>query len=190
MTRLFVAVDLPASVTVALAALQPQATSGIRLVEPTQMHLTLHFLGEMDTERVAVALAAVAVPEFALTFAGVGQFTSADGAITLWARVRAGPELPELHAAVAAALAGEGFRPEARRYTPHVTLARCGPEVPGILVEEFLARHAAYSPAAVPVTNVGLYSSSFTEGVPVYRRERSFPLRADRTDLPTEVDEL
>jgi 2'-5' RNA ligase len=83
MTRLFVAVDLPDSITTAQAAIRPPATPGVRLVEPAQMHLTLHFLGEMDTERVAVALAAVAVPEFAVTFAGVGQFTSADGAVTL-----------------------------------------------------------------------------------------------------------
>jgi 2'-5' RNA ligase len=130
----------------------------------------------MDAERVTAALAAVAIPEFTLTLAGVGRFSSADGEVTLWAGVREQPALLELHAAVAAALAGEGFRPEARRYTPHVTLARCGPEVPGIVMEQFLARHAGFVLSDVPALRFGLFSSSFVEGVPVYRIKQSFPL--------------
>jgi 2'-5' RNA ligase len=44
MTKLFVALELPVSATAALTAIQPPAAPGIRLVEPGQMHLTLHFL--------------------------------------------------------------------------------------------------------------------------------------------------
>ena len=126
MPKLFVAVDLPADVTAKLALLQPPRTAGVRLVRPGQMHLTLHYLGAASVARTAAALRTVAVPAFALAFEGVGRFPAAGGAVTLWAGVVPSAELLGLHSAVAAALATEGFRPESRPYTPHVSLARCG----------------------------------------------------------------
>jgi len=176
--KLFVAVDLPEPVTAELALLQPPPTVGLRLVRPGQMHLTLHYLGAAGIERMAAALQMVTAPTFPLAFEGVGQFRSADGVATLWAGVQESAELRTLHAAVAAALAGEGFRPEDRSYTPHVTLARCGPGVPADVVADFLACHAAFNLPAVPVARFALYSSKTADDGPVYRCERSFPLRA------------
>lgn len=176
MPRLFVAIDLPAAVTAKLARKQPLPMGGIRLVEPSQMHLTLHYIGEADIERMALALQTVAVPAFSLTLEGVGRFPPAGNAHTLWAGVRDSAELLGLHAAVAAALATTGYRPDARRYHPHITLARCKPLVPAGVVTEFLATHAAFSPSEVPVVAFGLYSSTLVGDAPVYRRERSFPL--------------
>lgn len=176
MPRLFVAVSLPAATTAELALRQPPPMAGVRLVEPGQMHLTLHFIGEADIERMGAALQAVAAPAFLLTIEGVGKFSSAGKTVTLWARVRDNAELLGLHAAIAVALAGEGFRPEIRRYTPHITLARCAPRVPAAMVAEFLARHVAFSLPGVPVAEFGLYSSTFVGDTSVYRCERSFPL--------------
>src|SRR5207249_3348772 len=129
---------LPADATAELALIQPPRTTGVRLAKPGQMHLTLHYIGKAGVERMAAALEAVEFPAFSLTFEGVGQFPSAGGAVTLWAGVTGSTELFRLHAAVEAALAGEGFQPETRPYSPHVTLARCGPEVPARVVDEFL----------------------------------------------------
>lgn len=176
MPKLFVAVDLPADVTAELALLQPPWTAGVRLVKRDQMHLTLHYLGNAGVPRTAELLETVAAPAFLLAFEGVGMFPSSGGAVTLWARVTQCPGLPGLHAAVAAALAPVGFRPEARPYTPHVTLARCGPKVPPHLIDEFLAQAEAFSLAAVPIRTFSLYSSTSVGDVPVYRRERSFEL--------------
>lgn len=176
MPRLFVAIDLPAAVTAKLARQQPLPMDGIRLVEPSQMHLTLHYIGEADIERMALALQAVAVSAFSLTLEGVGRFPSAGNATILWAGVRENVELLGLHAAVAAALAITGYRPETRRYHPHITLARCKPLVPASVTAEFLARPAAFSLSEVPVVEFGLYSSTLFGDAPVYRRERSFPL--------------
>lgn len=176
MPRLFVAVDLPAAVAAKLARNQPPPMAGIRRVEPSQMHLTLHYIGEANIEPMAAALREVAVPAFSLALEGVGQFHSAGKAVTLWAGVRYSAELLELHAAIAAALAVAGYRPEARRYSPHITLARCKPLVPAGVVAEFLVRHAAFALPGVPVAAFGLYSSTLVGDAPVYRRERAFPL--------------
>jgi 2'-5' RNA ligase len=176
MPKLFVAVDLPAGVTAELALLQPSRAPGVRLVRPGQMHLTLHFLGRAPIERTAAALEAVEVAAFCLAFEGVGLFPSAGEAVTLWAGVTPSPALVGLHEAVAAALAGEGFRPEARPYTPHVTLARCGPRAAARVIDEFLAQNEGFALPAVTVTGFSLHSSTPAGDAPVYRRERSFRL--------------
>ena len=176
MPRLFVAIDLPAAATTELVRIQPPPTAGVRLVEASQMHLTLHHIGETNHSQLAEVLRTVAVPIFPLVVEGVGQFRSAGDAVTMWAGVRANADLLALHAAVATALATVGFQPEFRPYNPHVALARCEQGVPADVVKQYLDRHALFLLPSVPIAAFGLYSSEFVSGVPVYRCERTFPL--------------
>ena len=177
MPRLFVAIELPAAAATELARIQPPPADGVRLVEPHQMHVTLNFIGEADVERVAAALASVAAAVSPLTLEGVGQFSSPAGAVILWAGVERSPALLGLHAAVATAVATEGFRPEARTYTPHVTLARCEPGAARGVADDFLTRHAGFWLPNVLAEGFKLCSSEFVGGTPVYRVERSFQPR-------------
>jgi RNA 2',3'-cyclic 3'-phosphodiesterase len=178
MPRLFVAVELPAAAAAELARIRPPPADGVRLVEPHQMHVTLHFLGEGDVECVSAALASVPAAVLPLTIDGVGQFSTEAGGVILWAGVRRNPALMALHVAVAAALAGEGSRREEREYVPHVTLARCEPGMARGLADEFLARHAGFSLPNVPTDGFRLCSIDSTGGTPVYHVERSFEPRA------------
>jgi 2'-5' RNA ligase len=106
MAKLFVAIDLPDATARELARLQPAPQSGIRRADPSQMHLTLHFLGEADVDRMAAALQSATVPAFRVSIEAVGQFSSRDGAITLWAGARKSADLLGLHSSVADALSG------------------------------------------------------------------------------------
>ncbi len=142
------------------------------------MHLTLHYIGEAEIDRIATALGKLTEPVFVLSLRGIGQFPSADGAVTLWAGVQDCPELRMLHANVATALSGEGFRCEDRAYRPHVTLARCEPTVAAGVIDDFLVRQANFSLPAVVVMGFSVYSSEFVAGIPVYRLERTFSLHA------------
>jgi RNA 2',3'-cyclic 3'-phosphodiesterase len=176
MASLFVAVDLPAALTGALVALQPPESRWVRLTRSDQMHLTLHYIGAGETERFAAALAEVRAPAFSLAVEGVGQFPSADGAVTLWAGLRQSADLLQLHALVGTALFREGLRPESRLYIPHITLARCDALLAAEEVKGFLARHANFALPPFDVTLFSLYSSMIEAGVPTYRPERTFPM--------------
>ena len=181
MPKLFVAVDLPGSATSNLVAVQPPAAPGIRLTAPGQMHLTLHYIGEVNEDqggKIAMALGLVDAPAISFTIEGVGQFPSKDGATTLWAGIGASAELLGLHGAVGRALAEVGVQAEARRYTPHIALARCNPEVPESLIGEFLTRHQSLRLSGLVVSRFGLYSSFFQDDVPVYQCAKIFPLQA------------
>jgi 2'-5' RNA ligase len=176
MAKLFVAVDLPEAAKAAIVRLQPPPQSGLRLPEPSQMHLTLHFLGESGVARMSSALSRVETPAFALDLRGVGKFASPDGSVTLWAAVVPSPKLLAFHLLTATALAREGFVPEARPYAPHVTVARYGPGAAGEGVGRFLSGHADFTLHGLQIAEFGLYSSTFIDGAPSYRREQSFAL--------------
>jgi 2'-5' RNA ligase len=68
-------------------------------------------------------------------------------------------------------------RVESRRYVPHLTLTRCGPEVSASVVDAFLTENKSLFLPGWTVGKFGLYSSSLVNDVPVYRRESEFSLQ-------------
>ncbi len=146
---------------------------GLRPARVDQMHLTLHFLGEAYVPRTTDALRRVSCSGLELTLRGVGQFPSAGGSVTLWSGVRQDEELLQLYDQVATALGAIGFQKEARPYTPHITLARIDAGVSSTVVEDFLSKHASFERRQVVVPGISLFSSSWVDGVPAYRRESS-----------------
>lgn len=182
MVRLFVAADLPEEARDRLLGVRPHAFPGVRLVGRQEMHLTLHFIGELENEYLATvcrALERVKAPPFAIDLEGVGRFPPDGEARVLWAGVRGTPQLFALHQAVGTALAAAiAYSPEDRPYHPHVTLARLDRSPPREAVEDYLDEHAAFQVAAVPITRFSLYSSARTRQGPRYEAEARFALSA------------
>jgi 2'-5' RNA ligase len=131
--RLFVAVTLgeiiETQATTAIARLKGLAPRA-RWVLPTNLHLTLSFLGDVEAERVpplSEALGRVGPlhAPLVLTIEGGGGFGSPGHPRVLWAGVGGDTKaLGALQADVAEALKPLGFEPEHREYTAHLTLAR------------------------------------------------------------------
>lgn len=89
-----------------------------------QLHLTLHFLGNVPLERLGEFARALAVEAGPVTL----ELRTArprvwPGGIAVL-ELASTPALLRLHASLAGALAGLGWPQEERRYRPHVTLAR------------------------------------------------------------------
>lgn len=96
---------------------------GAAPVHADKLHLTLHFLGGLPSERLPELLEAVAVPfepfQLALTHATLWH-----NGIAVLEPDLTPPALAALHARLSDALVALGLQPEARRYRPHVTMAR------------------------------------------------------------------
>lgn len=130
--RAFVSVDLDGLADAVAQAQKPFRRPGLNPVDPEQAHVTLKFLGDVDSERldaVREALVAAvddaAVSPFTVEFGGYGVFPSLDYISVVWLGVRTGgEELTQLHEAVETRTAALGFEPESHEFTPHVTLAR------------------------------------------------------------------
>jgi 2'-5' RNA ligase len=180
MPRLFAAVVLPDAVKDSLLAVRPASIPGLRLVGRDEMHLTLHFLGEADqakTEAAVRTLAGVRAGPFEVAVQGVRRFPADGEPRVLWAGVRPDPALSALHHTVGTALAtAVGFRPEARPYTPHVTLAHLNAAPPPGWADEYLRQQATLSIPSVPIIRFALLSGVFTPEGPRYQVEAAFDL--------------
>jgi 2'-5' RNA ligase len=73
--RLFIAIDMPRPVCWRLGQVLVQPPRGVRPVLPVQLHLTLHFLGDVEDEAYAAlpqALAGVTHDAFQIAIRGTG----------------------------------------------------------------------------------------------------------------------
>ncbi len=132
--RAFIAVELASSVlTRAKGLVEKLKTPGVEVnwIQPTQMHLTLKFLGNLTDADVpdicrVVAAAAAEIEPFEIICRGLGGFPTSAEARTLWIGIEQGhDELRELQAAIDGALQKTlGFAKEQRGFTPHLTIGR------------------------------------------------------------------
>jgi 2'-5' RNA ligase len=180
--RLFVAIDLPDSVKDQLDTLRTSIPTA-RWVRRQQMHLTLFFLG--DSERlldIKEVLARIKHSPFTLTLAGAGRFPKRpkQPPRVLWVGIDDEPGLVQLYDQVGAALAGIGFEPERRPFSPHITLARLSTREPLPEVDAFLQTHHTFQVPAVDVTEFVLFSSVLSPQGARYKREAVFALGAAR----------
>ncbi|MBK1661103.1 RNA 2',3'-cyclic phosphodiesterase [Paracraurococcus ruber] len=175
--RLFVALALPAAIKAQLALLAG-GIPGARWVPPENYHLTLRFIGEVESwraEEVDEALAAIRAPGFGLCLRGVGTFEKGGRINALWVGVEKTDGLSFLQAKVETALQRIGLEPERRRFAPHVTLARTDKAAPEKLVG-FVQAHNLFRLPPVAVEHFTLYSSRLGKDAAVYVPEVEYEL--------------
>jgi RNA 2',3'-cyclic 3'-phosphodiesterase len=182
MPRLFVAVNLPESVRQQLGAIRVSVPTA-RVVKPTQMHLTLRFISDQvpdeQVESIKAALSQVAVPAFEMRLDGVGRFPPQEKKAprVLWVGVDAPPELAALHRQIEQALAGVGFTPEGKLFSPHITLARLQLMKAVPEVQQFLNSNHVFATNPFPVRDFVLYASTLTPQGPQYSVVAVYPLQ-------------
>ncbi len=181
--RLFVAIVPPpdalaelADVVTPLQATRPE----LRWTTRPDWHLTLAFLGEVSDRvlpdlSIRLERAAGRHPEQQLAVAGGGAFPGPARARVLWAGIRSGPGLAPLAASVAAGARRAGAPPpdEGRRYSPHLTLARCRQPAD---VAELTAALAAFAGSFWTAGAVTLIRSNLNRA-PRYEEIGRWPLR-------------
>ncbi len=182
--RLFVAIELPDAVKDHLSRLCA-GVRGARWVDSEQMHLTLRFIGDVDSGQahdIAVELGQVRAERFALGLSGLGDFSSRGRAATLWVGVRANAALETLQARIESAVRRAGVAPESRNFHPHVTLARFArdrsakdfggrPDLGRYYLE-----HEPFSLPPFPVEEFALFSSVLGSEGAHHTMEAAYPL--------------
>jgi len=190
--RLFVAVDLDPDRRAAIG----RATDGLRRalastnwdraarwVSPSNLHLSVRFIGELDDAagaRVRESLAApLAVGPIEVVFEGAGVFPPRGAPRVLWIGVAGGVAgLTDLFEAVEARLLAAGVGPETRPFSPHLTVARFrdrgrragGARSAGLeprrLADAIASVHVGAGP--MPVRSITLYQSRLAPTGPEY----------------------
>jgi 2'-5' RNA ligase len=189
--RLFVALEMPPSVTAAAQEVQRQlkrAGAEVRWVRPENLHLTLKFLGEVEPAQAgevgaAVAGACAGCPPLALTAQGCGAFPSPQRPQVIWLGLVGEVErLARLAADLEAACQPLGFAPEERAFRPHLTLGRLrrgrpGDKGPGTRpLTQALVHLAAWRGPAFRAQRVACMQSTLTPQGPIYKPLREVTL--------------
>lgn len=180
--RLFTAVDLPDEIRESVKRLCT-GISGVRWLDPSQLHLTLRFIGDVDPplfERISEELGRIEAEPFELSLQGVGRFPPRRDPRVLWVGVETSEPLARLRNRVEQALTNCGIAPEERGFSPHITLARLK-EMPWSPVTAFLERNRHFATPRFKVTGFFLYSSTLTPKGAIHRREAAFPLKGRET---------
>jgi len=133
--RTFVAIELSSAVHEQIARVQnrlrrEEATRFVRWVQPHNVHLTLHFLGDTpvgllpEIEETLRAVCSACEP-FTLEFGLLGCFPNVHNPRVLWIGVEEpSGNLERLQGRIMGALETLGFKPDRRRFAPHLTLGR------------------------------------------------------------------
>lgn len=177
MVRLFVGIDLPPPQKLALSALA-NGLSGVRWVDPGNYHVTLCFIGAVSEDRaedIHDALMKIALPGFDLAIQGLGVFATGERMRTLHAEIVREPGLLRLQEKVETTVMRLGLTHDHRRYSPHVTLARCHQEEPAGL-RTYLAQWAGFSMPPFAVTAFHLVVSTLTKAGSHYECAATYPL--------------
>ena len=132
--RCFIAIELPDEIKAGLVQLQAQLKSGdqpwVKWVNPYSIHLTLKFLGSVAVDRIdqitgAMGEAVQGASPFHLQVKDLGVFPNLRRVQVAWVGLSGEVDkLVQLQQRIESNLAGLGFAPEPRRFTPHLTLAR------------------------------------------------------------------
>jgi 2'-5' RNA ligase len=178
MARLFLGLDLPSEVDLHLE-LMSTGVPGARWEGRDKFHLTLLYLGEVDgrvQRDVIDALTGLRFAPFEMTLKGVGYFPPRGDPTSLWAGVADPGPVIALRQRIDARLRGVDVTPDARKFIPHVTLARTA-DSPVEAIVAYISDHVLFRSETFRVEELFLYSSVRTPKGSHYRREAGFPLR-------------
>lgn len=179
--RLFLALkpDRAAEAQLGRRLLDLQAALGelaapLRWTPASNIHATLHFLGELAPARVpplqAALEAPIAEPPFEVAVGAAGAFPNAGPVRVVWLDVVKGAaEVARVHAELARRLTAAGFSVEARPFSPHLTIARV-PDRERSRVKPLRDRLTQVSPALIQwrADHITLFRSDLTGAVPRY----------------------
>ena len=183
--RTFICVEVPESIRERIRSLQQEMRevgAQVGWVKPSNIHLTIKFLGDVPASkaeliRLAVERAASPIHRFEIEVGGAGCFPTPRNPRVLWVGLTAIPEsLKQLHAAIEDEIAREGFPREPKRFSPHLTIGRVrDPRGAGRVAEDLIER--GFAPEAFQSREVIVMRSDLSPKGSIYTPLAAIPLR-------------
>lgn len=176
MPRLFTGIEIPAGVAEALDMLRG-GLPGARWIDRENYHVTLRFIGDVDdivAQEAALVLGQIRRGAFDLHLEGLISFGGRKPRAVV-AGVSGPQALFDLQVEQERLMRRIGLEPEARKYTPHVTLARLRASS-SLDVADYLSARGYFRTAPFKVSQFVLFSSRASTGGGPYVVEASYPL--------------
>ncbi|MEC7603274.1 MAG: RNA 2',3'-cyclic phosphodiesterase [Planctomycetota bacterium] len=175
--RAFIALDLSPGSRHAIAKvirrLEPRFP-GIKWINAEQLHLTLHFLGDVlfsDINRVCSVAreAAEEIPPFSIHLKGLGAFPDTKSPRVIWVGVEQGHlPLVELQSALKGPLGEMGYPSDKNVFKPHITVGRVKRSGDLMDLQEQVAKYESSDFGVTAVDELTVYESQLNRGGPDY----------------------
>lgn len=182
--RSFICIEIPESIKERIGRLQDTLRAidaQVSWTKPSNIHLTLKFLGNVEASRIArisqsLERAAHGMNSLEIDVSGAGCFPSARNPRVLWIGFSDVPEpLRELYSNIEAELARQGFDREKRKFSPHLTIGRVRePHNSAQLAEALIA--GGFESEVFRATKVILMRSDLKPTGAVYTPQAVIPL--------------
>jgi len=175
--RLFIAVNLPDEIKsgVARKLLGLKAVeSGIKWVEPQNLHITLKFLGWTDDKNVDQIIRISEdqvknIKKFRVSFRGWGGFPAGKHPRVLWIGIdKDKEELKDLADSLEEAFSKEGFKSEKREFSAHLTVGRVKENKGVDKVLDKMSEMGEIDFGSFLVGSIDLMKSTLTRSGPIY----------------------
>ena len=168
--RAFIAVPVSEEVKAKIEPFRKQlgAISGIKAIEPENLHITLFFLGEIGEERkneVVSAMERISTPKFQLNFSGAGAFPNPNFIRVLWVGCE-DENLAKLYSELATSVSRMGYALE--DFRAHLTVARVKDPAGKPGAQEALGKFKDSDFGSCLIDRVALFKSTLTPDGPVY----------------------
>ena len=176
MPRLFTALEVPRSPAIGLAMLKG-GLPGARWIDAENFHVTLRFIGDVDgraADDLAEAFDHITAPHITLHVRGLAVFGSKKPH-ALIAEIEPQPALTALHADMERLCQRLGLTADARRFQPHITLARLKNTTP-YEAAAYLSQRGLVSIAEFTASRFVLMSSRDSIGGGPYVIEAAYAL--------------
>ena len=174
LTRTFIAVEISPAVCGRAAEIMKRlqaANAKVSWAKPTNMHLTLKFLGNVPSVELVQICRVVdeAVKDFEpfeLVYRGIGAFPSIQEPRTIWMGVDQGAEeIVNLQSIVDNAMKKLRFPLEPRRFQPHLTIGRVRDSGPPVLeLSRLIEKYADFEGDLSIIDEVVTFSSERAQG--------------------------
>ena len=185
--RIFIAVELPESVRERLGQLQGKlkgTENSIRWVNPSLIHLTMKFLGEVKEKNLEKVIqiaenAAGRFSVFELKIGEIGVFPNFSSPRVIWVGIEEGKDkLETLAAELEEKLGQEGFSRNSRKWTSHLTLARVKVLKARERLKALLLQYCKeVEGIEVKVKSLSVIKSELTPRGPIYTVLKRIPLQ-------------
>lgn len=145
-----------------------QSRARLTLVDPSLIHITIKFLGEIETSRVESvcnALREIRLPPFDLSITGISTNNNRNPRV-VWGTVGDRGECRGLFEQVDTALAAIRFPREQRGFTPHATIARIKEFDPSLM--QSVRPYISKTLGECHVSGFSLKKSTLTSTGPLY----------------------
>lgn len=183
--RLFIAAELDPGTQEAIGIIQnhlKKSGGDVKWVKPSNIHLTLKFLGDAPANMVdgittAMQESVQSVRTFSMEISGLGAFPRISNPRIIWMAVENGQrEVKQIADFLEEKLETLGIKKEEREFSAHITVGRTRSPQNSFALSKALKEFKPAAPLTQEVNHITLIKSTLTAQEPVYEVLRKVDL--------------